>query len=146
MQALHLLWVLSSIVFIAQASSKTKPHGHKGALEPYDGKPLPMKLTGEQARKLEKGEAVVYNERSGSSGRGVVIQDVNATEPVCMDRIRDLPNYSKMVPHVKKVDIYHNEKFFNVSLRVGLVAPSVHVWMSDAVRFVRCDVLICDDV
>lgn len=100
---------------VAWAGTKSKPHGHQGALEPYNGKPLPLKLTSDQAKKLEKGEAVVYNERSGKSGRGVVIQDVNATATVCMGKIRDLPNYNKMVPHVKKVDIYKTEKFFNVS-------------------------------
>ena len=57
---------------------------------------------------------VLYNERDGTSGRGVVIQDVNATAPICMSKIRDLKSYSKMVPHVKAVDIYYSEKFLNV--------------------------------
>ena len=55
-----------------------------------------------------------YNERSGSSGRGVVIQDVNASTSICMSMIRDLPNYKKMVPHVKAVEIYESNKFMNV--------------------------------
>ena len=50
------------------AASKDKPHGHKGSLPAYDGKPLPMKLTQDQLNKLSKGEAVAYNERSGKSG------------------------------------------------------------------------------
>ncbi len=58
---------------------------------------------------------MLYNERDGKSGRGVVIQDVNASVPICMDRVRDLTNYPKMVPHVKKVEIYDNIKFSNVS-------------------------------
>ena len=44
-----------------------------------------------------------------------MIQDVNASTAICMGRIRDLAMYSKMVPHVKKVDIYDNVKFANVS-------------------------------
>lgn len=58
----------------------------------------------------------MFNERSGKSGRGVVIQDVNAEPPICMEKIRDLPNYPKMVPHVKTVEIYESQKFMNVSL------------------------------
>lgn len=100
-------------IFTVEGGSKKKPHGHTGVLEVYSGKPIPMKLTKDQSKKLEKGEAVSYNERDGKSGRGVVIQDVNATESVCMGKIRDLSNYNKMVPHVKKCEIYKNEKFFN---------------------------------
>lgn len=58
----------------------------------------------------------MYNERAGKSGRGVVIQDINASATICMERIRDLEKYTKVVPHVKKVDIYENKKFSNVSL------------------------------
>ena len=50
----------------------------------------------------------------GKSGRGLVIQDVNASTTICMSRIRDLPMYPKMVPHVKKVGIYESTKFNNV--------------------------------
>jgi membrane protein involved in colicin uptake len=57
----------------------------------------------------------MFNEQSGKSGRGVVIQDVNATSAVCMSKIRDLARYPKMVPKVKSVEIYENKKFANVS-------------------------------
>jgi hypothetical protein len=40
--------------------------------------------------------------------------------PICMGRIRDLGNYNKMVPHVKKVNIYHTQKFMNVRAAVEL--------------------------
>lgn len=105
-------------MYTVRASDDKKPHGHQGVLEPYSGLPIPMKLTGDQKSKLEKGEAVMYNERSGSSGRGIVIQDVNASSTICMSMIRDLENYNKMVPHVKKVNIYSNEKFANGTSQV----------------------------
>ncbi len=58
---------------------------------------------------------VTYNERDGqSAGFGVVIQDINATGPVTFDKIMDLKNYHKMVPHVKGVDVYENETYKNV--------------------------------
>lgn len=56
----------------------------------------------------------MYNERAGKSGRGVVIQDINASTAICMSKIRDLGMYHKMVPHIKKVEIYESVKFNNV--------------------------------
>ena len=58
---------------------------------------------------------VTYNERVGKSGRGVVIQDINAPPNVCMDKIRDLKNYPKMVKAVKSVEIYEDFKHNNAS-------------------------------
>jgi hypothetical protein len=52
---------------------------------------------------------VVINERSGQNGRGKVIQDVHAHPSICMDRIRDLKHYSKMVP---KGELYYVHCFF----------------------------------
>ena len=42
------------------------------------------------------------------------MQDVHASPEICMSKIRDLPNYPKMVKNVKKVDIYSTNKFMNV--------------------------------
>jgi len=62
---------------------------------------------------------VTFNERTGKSGRGVVIQDINATQSICMSKIRDLPMYPKVVPHVKSVDIYESKKFINGTSKTG---------------------------
>ena len=43
------------------------------------------------------------------------MQDVKATTTVCMSKIRDLPNYTKMVPHLKVCDVYDDQHFANVS-------------------------------
>lgn len=70
---------------------------------------------------------MTFNEvNAGKSGRGVVIQDVNASNAICMGRIRDLSMYSKMVPHVKKVDIYESVTFANVgSNNDGVVVTAI---------------------
>jgi hypothetical protein len=47
--------VLLTIVY---AANKDKPHGHKGVISPFNGKPLPIKLTKDQEKKLEKDEPV----------------------------------------------------------------------------------------
>jgi hypothetical protein len=43
-----------------------------------------------------------------------MIQDVNATTPVCMNTIRDLNLYPSRVPYVKSVSIYDSMQFPNV--------------------------------
>jgi hypothetical protein len=56
----------------------------------------------------------MINERSGKSGRGVVIQDIDASPVICMDKILDLKSYPKVVPHLKSVDIYDQHVHPNV--------------------------------
>lgn len=108
--------LLASIDFV-QGANKNKPHGHNGALSHYDGKPISSKVTSDQNKKLEKGEPVTWNEKGvGKSGKGVVLQDIHASQAICMSKIRDLPLYPKMVPHCKKVDIYETTKFLNVRM------------------------------
>lgn len=64
-----------------------------------------------------------------------MIQDVNASTEICMSRIRDFSMYSKMVPHVKNVEIYDNVKFTNVSISPDIECYStlelcMHLFMS----------------
>eukprot|EP01039_Chlorochromonas_danica_P002162 gene2163-2360_t len=101
------------------AGSKSKPHSHQGELQPYDNHHIPYSITPEQQAKLDAGDPVTFNERSGKNGRGVVIQDVAAPPAICMDRIRDLTNYNKMVPKVRSVSIYDQVKFPNGTEKVG---------------------------
>ena len=55
----HLL-LLALVVALVTASSKDKPHGHKGVLEAYNGQLLPFKATSDQEKKLSKGENVSH--------------------------------------------------------------------------------------
>lgn len=41
-------------------ASKNKPHGHNGALDHYNGKPIEHKITAEQDKKLANGEPVHF--------------------------------------------------------------------------------------
>lgn len=50
---------LSIFVTAVICGSKDKPHGHKGVLEAYTGKPLPFKITDGQSKKLDGGEPVL---------------------------------------------------------------------------------------
>ena len=59
-----------------------------------------------------KNKKVVYSDKL--SGKGLVIQDINAPTSICMEKIIDLKNYNKYVAQVKKVQIYRNLKLPNV--------------------------------
>ena len=106
-------------VLTSFGATKAKPHTHQGALEPYDGKHIAYSLTKEENALLNSGKPVTINQRNGKSGRGIVIQDIHASPQVCLSKISDLPNYSKMVPNVKSIDIYDNEVDADGSTRIG---------------------------
>jgi ribosome-associated toxin RatA of RatAB toxin-antitoxin module len=52
----------------------------------------------------------------GKSGRGFVIQDINASQTICMSKIKDVSNYPQIVPNVKSVEIYESYTHRNVGL------------------------------
>ena len=110
---------MSVCVILSFGASKSKPHTHQGMLEPYDGKHIPYSLTKEQNADLNNGKPVTINQRNGKSGRGIVIQDIHAPPHVCLSKISDLPNYSKVVPNVKSVDIYDTEIGSDGITRIG---------------------------
>lgn len=118
------LFVIASLLLLVAlekslAATKSKKHIHEGVLQQYDNHHIPYKLTANDLKKLEDGEPVTFNERNSLNGRGTVIQDVQATPLVCMDRIRDFNNYHKMVPKVKRVEIYEEEKYENGTVIAG---------------------------
>lgn len=102
--------VLFLIFALVDGASKLKPHPHKGVLTPYDGKHMAYSIDADQLAKLNAGQPVVIIRKGeGQSGRGIVIQDVQAPPSICMSKITDLPNYHKMVPKVKSIEIYSQE-------------------------------------
>lgn len=151
--------LLALSVVVVYGGSKSRPHNHQGILEPYTGRPLPQHITAEQSAKLDKGEPVssdsngsvltvwyinlttllqvMYTERDGQAGYGVVVQDINATNSVCMDRITDLANYHKMVPHVKSVEVYEKERLTDVSVTGALRTTGImeHPFLTVRISF-----------
>lgn len=101
------------------AGTKSKPHSHKGLLQSYSGRHIPYKISIEDELKLQRGEPIIVNERTGQDGRGLVIQDIDASPLTCMDQIRNLGNYQKVVPKVKKVETYDLVKFDNGTESIG---------------------------
>ena len=107
------------VLDVCDSATKSKPHAHQGALEAYNGKHIAYTLTPEQNKKLNAGEPVMINQREGKSGRGIVIQDIQALPQVCIERISDLRNYHKMVPNVKNIDIYDEKMYNNGTVKTG---------------------------
>lgn len=112
---IHILYISA---FVNGASDK-RPHSNNGVLQPYDGKPIPFSVTADQETKLEDGQPVVFKDFKKFGGRGVVIQDINANEKICMKTITDITEYPKKVPRVKKVVIYEQKKYPNGTISTG---------------------------
>lgn len=55
------------------------------------------------------------NERSGSDGFGLVVQDINGTHDRCLSAVYDVESYPRMVPCVKSVDTYEKFTAMNVT-------------------------------
>ena len=124
MKNLRLSWItliicISLLLIVVKGASKDKEHGHKGILKAYSGKQLPIKISRSQEKKLEDGKPVLQNSRQGKTGTGVCIADINSPPNICMDKITDLKAYPKMVPHVKKVNIYEKSRGFDGSAKTG---------------------------
>jgi hypothetical protein len=116
---LRVVLVLVGLLHLACAGSMSKPHSNQGILQPYDGKHISYNITAEQNNQLKAGQPVSFSIRSEKAGRGVALQDIAAPPHICMDRISDLVNYPKMVPKVRKVEIYQDEKFDNGTSKIG---------------------------
>eukprot|EP01041_Mallomonas_annulata_P006182 gene6181-12518_t len=106
-------------VDVIQGASKSRPHPHSGMLEPYDGKPIPVTVSSDQESKLNAGQPVVFKDFKTFGGRGIVIQDINASPKICLDTICDIASYPKKVPRVKKLEIYEQKKLANGTMLTG---------------------------
>ena len=70
-----LLGILVTLaLYTGESANANKPHHHQGLIEPYTGRHLPYDLSKEELETLAKGEHVTKLERSGKSGKGVIIQ------------------------------------------------------------------------
>lgn len=88
----------SSLLF-ADASNFNKPHSHTGKVSPFTPGDPKIKLDGTAKSILKKGKPYqTQTEDEGGSGRGLVVQDVDAPTHVVWSRILDYDNYAKMVP------------------------------------------------
>ncbi|EWM28988.1 Polyketide cyclase/dehydrase [Nannochloropsis gaditana] len=98
-------------------ASTDKPQGHNGLVKPFKPGPPSIRLKKSEVEKLRKGEAVKQQLSSGSGGRGLVIQDVEAPPEVVWGRIMDFPAYTRMVPRVSLCENYRVQENYLQGLK-----------------------------
>jgi hypothetical protein len=90
--------ILICVAITCQASSATEPHPHDGKVKPFPPGDPHIFLTEEALNILKEGKPYKTQIQSGSSGRGVVVQDVHAPTDILWERILDFDHYAEMVP------------------------------------------------
>eukprot|EP00557_Chaetoceros_sp_GSL56_P010477 CAMPEP_0176481150 /NCGR_PEP_ID=MMETSP0200_2-20121128/2662_1 /TAXON_ID=947934 /ORGANISM="Chaetoceros sp., Strain GSL56" /LENGTH=312 /DNA_ID=CAMNT_0017877327 /DNA_START=99 /DNA_END=1033 /DNA_ORIENTATION=- len=81
-----------------QASSFTEPHDHQGIVSPFTPGDPKIALDQKALGILASGKPYQTQIQSGTGGRGLVVQDVDAPTDIVWGRILDYDNYAKMVP------------------------------------------------
>ncbi|MCO4744973.1 MAG: SRPBCC family protein [Proteobacteria bacterium] len=85
-------------------------HDHEGVLTPYPHPPPKPTISAEEQAQLREGKPVLKQIRSdvsgGAGGRGVAIQDIQATEEVVWSRITSFEKYPEWVDNVRVCETY----------------------------------------
>lgn len=102
-----------------------EPHPHTGKIAPFKSGDPGVKLDNRALNILNSGKQYQTQIQSGTSGRGMVVQDVKAPVDVVWGRILDFDNYDKMVPRTYESKIYQREKTRHgekicVKMKIGL--------------------------
>lgn len=118
---LHIFIITLQCVF---GSSFSEPHYHQGIISPFEPGDPKVKLDGKAIKILKAGHAYKTQMKSGSSGRGLVVQDVKAPPSVVWKKILDYDNYATMVPKTVesknyKVENKKNHQIIYTRMKVG---------------------------
>lgn len=90
--------LLSCVVAVLLPCINAEAHPHQGKVTPFQAGDPKVKLDKKATGILSQGKPYQTQVQSGSSGRGMVVQDVKAPTNIVWDRILDYNNYAKMVP------------------------------------------------
>jgi len=83
---------------VCHASSFHEPHSHTGKVPPFQPGDPKISLDKTALTILSSGKPYQTQIQSGSSGRGLVIQDIKAPTFIVWNNILDFDHYSQMVP------------------------------------------------
>lgn len=95
---LLVLFIQINLQSVVNASSFTEPHDHQGIVTPFTPGDPKITLDKKALAILASGKPYQTQIQSGTGGRGLVVQDVDAPTDVVWGRILDYDNYAKMVP------------------------------------------------
>jgi uncharacterized membrane protein len=87
------------------AADPTKPHPHQGVSTKFSN-PARTALSAAEEAQLASGKAVRKQVRHDSGGRGVAIQDVQATEAEVWAVIRDFNSYPNWISNLETCKVY----------------------------------------
>ena len=107
-------WMVMILLCVA-GSDVNSPHLHSGKLTPFDGNRINLSLNIEEERKLAAEGVLIRKTVSGNGGRGIVVQDVNASTSACMRAIKSVDAYKGLVPHIIAVEVYGSDVEADVS-------------------------------
>lgn len=101
--------------WLVHCGDMSQKHAHSGLFEPFDGKHIAYTLTTAQNALLDSGRSVILDERDEreATGRGMVIQDIDAPPSICFQKIQNVNEYPGMVPKVKATTVYNRTLFPN---------------------------------
>jgi hypothetical protein len=127
------------------AADWTKPHPHKGTLQPFAGEPPPLKLSDGERAKLATGKPVFrqMEDAAGTGGRGMAVFYVDAPRTTVWSVIADFKSYPKWIDDVKETKVYGKQgseaavQTVDVFMKIGRMGVSVeyfirHVFHHDA--------------
>lgn len=97
-QVLVAFFLFSSSLLFVNGSNFNEPHSHQGVVTPFERGDPKVKLDKKALTILTSGKPYQTQIQSGTAGRGMVVQDIDAPTDVVWGRILDYDNYANMVP------------------------------------------------
>lgn len=97
------------LTLAAVAADPAVPHDHQGLVPAYRGAPPAVPLAPEDALKLDGGEMVLKQVKTGNGGRGVVFMDIAAAPATIWSRILDYKMYPTWVDNVAACEVYRKD-------------------------------------
>lgn len=103
--------ILVTMFFAAKSETDSVPerHPHDGKVSPFSAGNPNIKLSDEAVEVLEAGSPFKTQIQDGSTGRGLVVQDVHATTDIVWEKILDFNQYNTMVPNTVFSENYREE-------------------------------------
>ena len=87
-------------------------HPHPPILQPFMKTPKPVALSARQETKLNAGEMVFIAKKttSGSQGRGIAVQYINAPEEIVWNMVLSYEHYPERVQNVVRASVYEQKE------------------------------------
>eukprot|EP00549_Striatella_unipunctata_P023597 CAMPEP_0118701862 /NCGR_PEP_ID=MMETSP0800-20121206/17519_1 /TAXON_ID=210618 ORGANISM="Striatella unipunctata, Strain CCMP2910" /NCGR_SAMPLE_ID=MMETSP0800 /ASSEMBLY_ACC=CAM_ASM_000638 /LENGTH=317 /DNA_ID=CAMNT_0006602895 /DNA_START=332 /DNA_END=1285 /DNA_ORIENTATION=+ len=123
---------------MVMGASFHEPHKHQGKVEPFPPGDPNVPLDDAALKILKEGKPYKTQIRTGVSGRGLCVQDVDASADVIWGRILDYNHYSKMVPSTLDSELYAEETH-KPTKQNQFLEKSIYARLKIGVSFVKLE-------